>query len=156
MGLFKFYWTDATNSLKTSVSNGKSLIASAITDKGISTASDATFQTMASNIRAIKASPNIRTATLSSPTYVTEGNTPNYNAYFTLDSGNWVYGQNLFVLNAQVSTQFSGGASFKVPSYMETRANVIDGKLRLTGINLNISGYILKYIVLNVDVAYLE
>ena len=38
------------SSLKSSVSNGKSLIASAITDKGISTASDATFQTMANNI----------------------------------------------------------------------------------------------------------
>lgn len=43
----------AVNELKTSVSNGKSLIASAITDKGVSTASDATFQTMANNIRSI-------------------------------------------------------------------------------------------------------
>ncbi len=42
------------NSLKTSVSNGKSLIASAITGKGISTASDATFQTMANNIGSIQ------------------------------------------------------------------------------------------------------
>ena len=40
----------AINDLKTSVSNGKSLIASAITDKGVSTASSATFQTMANNI----------------------------------------------------------------------------------------------------------
>ena len=44
----------AINELKTSVSNGKSLIASAITDKGVSTASDATFQTMANNIRNIQ------------------------------------------------------------------------------------------------------
>ena len=42
------------NNLKSSVSNGKSLIASAITDKGVSTASDATFQTMANNIRALQ------------------------------------------------------------------------------------------------------
>ena len=41
------------DSLKTSVSNGKSLIASAITDKGISTAATATFQTMANNIASI-------------------------------------------------------------------------------------------------------
>ena len=41
------------NSVKTSVSNGKSLIASAITDKGVSTASNATFQTMADNISKI-------------------------------------------------------------------------------------------------------
>ena len=37
-----------------SVSEGKSAIASAITDKGVSTASDATFQTMANNIAKIK------------------------------------------------------------------------------------------------------
>ena len=37
----------------TSVSNGKSLVASAITDKGVSTSSDATFETMAQNIEAI-------------------------------------------------------------------------------------------------------
>lgn len=37
----------------TSVSNGKALIASAITDKGISTDSDATFQQMANNIELI-------------------------------------------------------------------------------------------------------
>lgn len=36
-----------------SVSNGKELIASAITDKGVTTASDATFQTMADNIATI-------------------------------------------------------------------------------------------------------
>lgn len=40
-----------------SVSNGKSLIASAITGKGVSTASDATFQQMATNIGNIKTGP---------------------------------------------------------------------------------------------------
>ena len=38
------------NEVFQSVSNGKSLIASAITDKGITTAADATFQVMATNI----------------------------------------------------------------------------------------------------------
>ena len=37
----------------TSVSNGKSLVASAITGKGVSTSSDATFEIMAQNIEAI-------------------------------------------------------------------------------------------------------
>lgn len=37
-----------------SVSNGKSAIAAAITDKGVETAADATFNTMAENIKAIK------------------------------------------------------------------------------------------------------
>lgn len=40
--------------LKKSVSDGKSLVASAITDKGVETASDATFATMATNISAIE------------------------------------------------------------------------------------------------------
>ena len=109
---------------------------------------------MASNIRAIQTSPNIRTASLSSPTYKSEGNY--YNAYFTLDSGNWVYGQNLFVLSATVDTQFSGGAGYRVPSYSESLAKVINGKLRLTGINLNLGGDVLKYKVQAADVAYLE
>lgn len=47
------------NSVKTSVSNGKSLIASAITDKGVSTASDATFQVMADNISQIKSGVSV-------------------------------------------------------------------------------------------------
>ena len=38
------------DSLKTSVSEGKSLIAVAVTDKGVQTAADATFQQMATNI----------------------------------------------------------------------------------------------------------
>ena len=59
------------NSLKTSVSSGKSQIASAITDKGVSTSSSASFSTMASNIRKIKSiiSPSSlspRSVTLSS------------------------------------------------------------------------------------------
>lgn len=37
-----------------SVSNGKSLVASAITDKGVETAADATFETMANNIALIE------------------------------------------------------------------------------------------------------
>lgn len=45
------------NSLKTSVSSGKAAIASAVTDKGVQTAADATFSTMANNIRNIKSAP---------------------------------------------------------------------------------------------------
>lgn len=40
----------AIDDLFTSVSNGKSLIASAITDKGVSTSSNASFSTMSENI----------------------------------------------------------------------------------------------------------
>ena len=47
------------NNLKTSVSSGKTQIASAITDKGVSTAASATFSQMASNIRSINAMPQL-------------------------------------------------------------------------------------------------
>ena len=42
------------NEVFQSVSNGKSLVASAITDKGVTTAADATFKTMADNIYSIQ------------------------------------------------------------------------------------------------------
>lgn len=45
---------EAIDQLFTSVSNGKSLVAGAITDKGISTSANATFQQMADNITAIE------------------------------------------------------------------------------------------------------
>ena len=81
------------SSLKSSVSNGKSLIASAITDKGVSTASDATFQTMANNIGNISTSTKFLPYKI--PLYVTHSNpivnkpfsvTNRYN--FSLDWGN--------------------------------------------------------------------
>ena len=47
------------SSLKSSVSNGKSAVASAITDKGVSTSATASFNTMANNIRSINAMPSL-------------------------------------------------------------------------------------------------
>lgn len=44
----------AFNNLKTSVSEGKALIAAAVTNKGVSTAADASFSTIASNINLIE------------------------------------------------------------------------------------------------------
>lgn len=52
------------NELKTSVSNGKSAVASAITDKGISTSATASFDTMASNINSLKIKPTITYKTI--------------------------------------------------------------------------------------------
>lgn len=46
--------TQKLNEVFQSVSSGKSLIASAITDKGVTTRSDATFETMANNISKIE------------------------------------------------------------------------------------------------------
>jgi hypothetical protein len=42
-----------------SVSNGKSLIAAAITDKGVTTAADATFEVMANNVLSISTVPDL-------------------------------------------------------------------------------------------------
>ena len=49
------------NDLKTSVSEGKALIAAAVTDKGVQTAADATFQQIATNIGNIQTGPSYST-----------------------------------------------------------------------------------------------
>ena len=48
-----FLHINATNELKTSVSDGKTAIAAAVTDKGVNTAASDSFSTMATNIGAI-------------------------------------------------------------------------------------------------------
>lgn len=63
----------AVDELFTSVSNGKALVASAITDKGIVTSNDATFETMASNIAAIESGGgSIETCTVTITAYELE------------------------------------------------------------------------------------
>lgn len=63
----------AVDELFTSVSNGKALVASAITDKGIATSNDATFETMASNIAAIESGGgSIETCTVTITAYELE------------------------------------------------------------------------------------
>ena len=54
------YFATATelNEVKTSVSEGKALIAAAVTGKGVSTAADATFQQIATNIGKISQGPS--------------------------------------------------------------------------------------------------
>ena len=58
-------------SLKSSVSNGKSAVASAITDKGVSTSATASFEQMAANIRGIPLGGLVRTFTYTPPTSLT-------------------------------------------------------------------------------------
>ena len=62
-----------------SVSEGKSAIASAITGKGVSTAADATFQTMANNINSIETKTTLENSILSS--CVWNMVTPNYHNF---------------------------------------------------------------------------
>ena len=66
------YDTEIAN-LKSFVSEGKSLIAAAVTDKGVQTAADATFQTIANNIAAITSKNN----------YVVVGSTSPFNDSIT-------------------------------------------------------------------------
>lgn len=86
--------TSDLNSLKTSVSNGKSAIASAITDKGVSTSASASFNTMANNIRNIK----VTTTTTIAPTSLsanTQYNTEGFSCQVTKKSNTkyeiWCY-----------------------------------------------------------------
>ncbi|CAH1216157.1 pyocin knob domain-containing protein [Paenibacillus sp. JJ-223] len=59
-------WTPWSPDLFTSVSNGKASIAAAITGKGVPTAADAPFATMAANINAIQVGPKYATGTVTS------------------------------------------------------------------------------------------
>ena len=61
----KEFVTNEVDTLKKSVSDGKSLVAGAITEKGIITAADATFATIASNINNIKIGVDTSDATAS-------------------------------------------------------------------------------------------
>ena len=66
------------SSLKSSVSSGKTQIASAITDKGVSTAASATFSQMASNIRNIAQGLNARYI---AEAYISNGNSTTFGEY---------------------------------------------------------------------------
>ena len=72
------------NSIKTSVSNGKSAVASAITAKGVSTSVSDSFSQMATNINQIKTGINGVSVYGTDFTY-----TGNYQIISEDDSGNW-------------------------------------------------------------------
>lgn len=61
--------------LFTSVSEGKALVASAITDKGVDTAADATYQQMADNIHSIRQGYGNGTATVIAKSAISAGDT---------------------------------------------------------------------------------
>lgn len=65
----------AINEVFQSASNGKTLIANAITGKGVATSSTDTFETMATNISKIETTPQIKTYTIQNNlTYCSNGN----------------------------------------------------------------------------------
>ena len=85
------------SSLKSSVSSGKAQIASAITGKGVSTSSSASFSTMASNIAKISGITSLEKAYLStsnSYTYIVDFQTLSENATLSVISGGTVNTRN--------------------------------------------------------------
>ena len=87
------------SSLKSSVSSGKAQIASAITGKGVSTSSTASFSTMASNIRSLSVYPSDHKASIitnfniawnddSVHTYVIPSEYANFPVYVKLNAVN--------------------------------------------------------------------
>lgn len=88
---------DATE-LFQSVSDGKSAIAAAITDKGVTTAADATFQQMADNITAISAGGETKILEIaSSDPVIVNGNSVGYGTNISIAVGSFVQ------LQAQIS-----------------------------------------------------
>jgi predicted MPP superfamily phosphohydrolase len=84
----------AINEVFQNVSNGKQLIATAITDKGVNTSSDATFQTMANNIGKISGGSSITYSVTNNLSHAVNNNSntriEKYNSYsanITVETG---------------------------------------------------------------------
>ena len=95
-----------------SVSDGKSLVAAAITDKGVTTAADASFSVMADNINNISSSFTIKTAMLATKSRNLHWNTPDP----TWDVTSYVAkGAVFYVTNPQVKLDSGGAAATTDP-----------------------------------------
>lgn len=123
--------------IKKSVSDGKTLVANAITGKGISTSKDATFQTMATNISAIETNPTLqaKTVTLSTSAQTVKADS-GYDGLSqvtvpavggnavagdvlsgkTFASGSGVSQSGTMVNNGAVSQTLKAGGSYTIPS----------------------------------------
>lgn len=105
---------DAFNELGESVADGKALVASAITAKGVATAASASFATMANNIRAISTSPDIVQISGSGSNYANYNDNADrsFTKYFTVSipgrPGKNVV--NVFLSSVETKTVSDGGA----------------------------------------------
>ena len=153
---------DAIDEVFQSVSNGKELIASAITDKGIETSSDASFAVMAENISNIKAG----------------GGTSELNIYFGLNEPEdktklWVKDEE--PISCLVSNKFDppeGGfredemIQYDTSGYYDDKAAYCNGKIYIlksgmigtsgTGIQTNIPIYIFNVETQEISIIYCQ
>ena len=105
-------------SLKKSVSDGKTALASAITEKGVSTASNATFDTMASNIS------NIRTESILTGDAIS-GNVLSGKTFYNTDAKTKVTGT--MANNGAVSTSVAVGGSYTIPAGYHNGSGKVTG-----------------------------
>ena len=110
------------SSLKSSVSNGKSLIASAITDKGVSTASNATFQTMAYNIGNIK---SMSLDTIYTPISNISGSYSGSLGYVKISGLSLTTVPSFILINASIQFGYTGGAFRMGLLYIGYNSNTI-------------------------------
>lgn len=151
----------AIDQLFQSVSNGKTQIASAITDKGVSTSSSASFSTMASNIRKISTGYNCvlkgfagYNDTVTYTASMIDGNSYDWNVYISL--GNKAKGKTLKGIFLIVQYYSKNDGSFEGSSYTYDLCNSIPSSCYFYPVRSDSRGSLLSSITWNSSLGRLE
>ena len=156
-----------------SVSNGKSLIASAITDKGISTAADATFQTMANAILSLMTGGLIpdsswvdKVSRTLSDSARSLSNSTNFVIICASGSGGWGYYNTTSIVDMNTRKCFTfryGGLGSYDPSITITEQTVSSsGTVNIPTANYNATvdfnqrTIVCNYSAQNINICYVE